>query len=170
MPQFGRNRFQNLLRRTPDARAIVAGNPDYSSIHGSVSFYQTPDGVVLLAQIHGLPTGDGPCAPDIFGFHIHEGRSCSGSSEDPFADTGGHYNPKGCPHPAHAGDLPPLFGNRGNAFMAFLTDRFTVREVVGRTVVIHASPDDFTTQPSGNSGEKIACGRIFPAGIPYRTP
>lgn len=42
----------------------------------------------------------------------------------------------------------------------FLTDRFKVDDVIGRTVIIHDKPDDFTTQPSGNSGEKIACGII----------
>ena len=44
--------------------------------------------------------------------------------------------------------------------MNFLTDRFTLKEIIGRTVVIHSMPDDFTSQPSGNSGEKIACGVI----------
>ena len=48
----------------------------------------------------------------------------------------------------------------GYAFSAFLTDRFTVKEIVGRTVIMHSSPDDFTSQPSGNAGEKIACGEI----------
>ena len=71
-----------------------------------------------------------------------------------------HYNPNQCAHPYHAGDLPPLFGSNGYAFEAFLTDRFTVSEVIGRTVIIHSKPDDFSTQPSGNSGEKIACGEI----------
>ena len=71
-----------------------------------------------------------------------------------------HYNPHGCDHPYHAGDLPPLFETSGLALSAFLTDRFTVDEVIGRTVIIHDQPDDFTTQPSGNSGTKIACGVI----------
>ncbi len=166
MPQFGINHLQNMLRRVPEARAIMAGSHDHPDIHGAVSFYQAVDGVLLVAQIHGLPAEE-TCASNVFGFHIHEGTSCTGNDEDPFANAGGHYNPRGCPHPAHAGDLPPLFGNRGYAFMAFFTDRFTVKEVVGRTVIIHASPDDFTTQPSGNSGTKIACGRILPAGILY---
>ena len=46
------------------------------------------------------------------------------------------------------------------AFLAFITDRFTANEVIGKTVIIHDSPDDFTTQPSGNAGNKIACGII----------
>ncbi|MCX7614928.1 MAG: superoxide dismutase family protein, partial [Clostridiales bacterium] len=66
-----------------------------------------------------------------------------------------------CNHPGHAGDLPPLFGNYGHAFMAVFTGRVSVSEIIGRTVIIHASPDDFTTQPSGNSGKKIACGQIY---------
>lgn len=77
-----------------------------------------------------------------------------------FPHSGSHYNPNDCPHPYHAGDLPPLFGANGFAFSVFLTDRFTVHEIIGKTVIVHASPDDFQTQPSGNAGEKIACGEI----------
>lgn len=44
--------------------------------------------------------------------------------------------------------------------MAFTTDRFSVEEIVGKTIIIHSNVDDFTTQPGGNSGEKIACGVI----------
>lgn len=79
---------------------------------------------------------------------------------DPFSNAMAHYNPENCPHPYHAGDMPPLFGNQGYAFLMFLTDRFMVRNVIGKTVIIHDNPDDFTTQPSGNSGAKIACGVI----------
>lgn len=63
-------------------------------------------------------------------------------------------------HPSHAGDLPPLLGNNGYAWSAFLTKRFTIEEILGKSVVIHAMRDDFTSQPSGNSGEKIGCGVI----------
>lgn len=163
-PQFSINRIQEILKKAPDARAAMTGGPEYPKLQGTVSFYQTSNGVLLAAQIHGLPVGPGPCPADVFGFHIHEGTACSGTREDPFADAGGHFNPHGCPHPAHAGDLPPLFGNQGYAFLAFFTDRFSVNEVIGRTVIIHAHPDDFTTQPSGNSGAKIACGRILSTG------
>ena len=169
-PQFSLNLLQNILRRSPDAQAAVQGSPEYPLIHGAVYFYQTPGGVLLIAQVQGLPQAAGPCAVDVFGFHIHEGTSCTGNSEDPFANAGGHYNPRGCPHPAHAGDLPPLFGNHGDAFTAVFTDRFSLDEVVGRTVIIHALPDDFTTQPSGNSGARIACGHILPTGRRYRRP
>ena len=157
-PQF--DQLQNLLKRPPDAHAAVKGSPNFPNINGMVFFYQLSDGVLLIAQVHGLPHGPEVCSADVFGFHIHEGSSCTGNTEDPFASAGKHYNPNNCPHPAHAGDLPPLFGNQGYAFMMFITDRFLVNEVIGRTVIVHLSPDDFTTQPSGNSGTKIACGQI----------
>ncbi|MEA4921544.1 MAG: superoxide dismutase family protein [Clostridiaceae bacterium] len=145
----------------PNAYARVSGSPQYPGIYGTIRFYQTGSGVYIVAQIKGLPQGDDKCASNIFGFHVHQKSPCSGTSEDPFANVGPHYNPEGCPHPAHAGDLPPLFGNKGCAFMSVLTDRFTVDEIIGRSVIIHGSPDDFTTQPSGDSGIKIACGQIF---------
>ena len=66
----------------------------------------------------------------------------------------------GCPHPCHTGDLPPLLAWDGRAFLIVRTGRFRLADVIGRTVVIHAMPDDFATQPSGHSGEKIACGVI----------
>ena len=100
------------------------------------------------------------CGQRIFGFHIHEGTRCSGTSVDHFADAGSHYNPSNCPHPMHAGDLPPLFVNNGRAWVATITPQFTVSDVIGHTVIVHSDPDDFHTRPSGNSGEKIACGMI----------
>ena len=57
-------------------------------------------------------------------------------------------------------DLPPLFGSRGYAFSVFLTDRFLLSEVIGKTVIIHENSDDFTSQPSGNAAEKLACGVV----------
>lgn len=148
------------LRRRPDAHAVVRGSEAYPDICGLVRFYQTRQGVLTLAEVHGLPQGSGPCGGRVFGFHIHEGTACTGTAADPFADAGGHENPGGCDHPHHAGDLPPLFENRGTALLLFLSHRFTVREVLGKTVVVHGEPDDFTTQPSGHAGEKIACGKI----------
>jgi Cu-Zn family superoxide dismutase len=102
----------------------------------------------------------GKCKENIFAFHIHDGKSCTGNDTDPFANAKSHYNPHECSHPQHAGDLPPLFGNDGYAWSAILTNRFSIDEIIGNTIIIHSKPDDFTTQPSGNSGEKIACGVI----------
>ena len=64
------------------------------------------------------------------------------------------------PHPYHAGDLPPLIGNDGFAYMSVLTNRFKIDEIINKVIVIHENKDDFTTQPSGNAGKKIGCGKI----------
>ena len=150
-----------MLNTKPTARARIRGDKEHKNLNGTVSFYELPSGVLVRAEIYGLPTGDNPCGNRIFGFHIHEGSSCTGNAEDDFAAAGTHYDPHQCPHPEHAGDLPPLFGSSsGYAFTAFFTDRFTVYDIVGRTVIIHNAPDDLTSQPAGNAGHKIACGVI----------
>ena len=149
--------LSSIIQEHPDASAEIRGSRSYCDICGTVRFYQTDRGVLVYADICGLPK-DG-CGR-VFGFHIHEGDSCTGNPSDPFADTGSHYDLKNRKHPYHTGDLPPLFGNDGHALSIVLTDRFCVNEVIGRTVIIHDSPDDFTTQPSGNAGKKIACGVI----------
>lgn len=152
--------FARFLRYIPTAVAMVKGSEEYPDINGTVRFYQTAYGSVVFAEIMGLPLGNGICDSPIFGFHVHEGAGCTGNGDDQFFDVGQHYDKNGCPHPHHSGDLPPLMGAGGMAFTAFLTNRFDVEEIIGRTVIIHRMPDDMTTQPSGNSGEKIACGEI----------
>ena len=109
---------------------------------------------MIVAEISGLPRGS---ETGFFGFHIHQGRECSGVG---FSGTEGHYNPLERGHPEHAGDLPPLLWCKGNAYLSVKTDRFSVNEIIGRTVVIHSDLDDFRTQPAGNAGKKIACGVI----------
>ena len=121
-------------------------------LRGTVRFYLRTGDVLVVANVSGLPRQNG-----FYGFHIHEGEGCTGKD---FADTGSHYNPTGMPHPQHAGDLPPLLGHGGRAFLAVTTDRFSIADVLGRTVVIHSDLDDFTTQPAGNAGTKIGCGVI----------
>jgi len=153
--------ISGLMSGGPSAMANVRGSREYPAINGTVYFYQTQFGVMVMSSVLGLPAGSGNCDDRIFAMHIHSGGSCTGNQTDPFAFSGGHYNPENCQHPYHAGDLPPLFGNNGMAWSAVLTDRFHVRDVIGKTVIIHASPDDFTSQPSGNSGKKIACGVIY---------
>ena len=142
--------------QAPAAIAHIAGAPG-AGLSGIVSFFPQERGTLVVAQIHGLPDADGPCSSPVFGFHIHEGDSCTPPD---FADAGGHWNPENCEHPHHAGDLPPLFGCHGDAYLAVLTDRFTAAEAIGHTVVIHSEPDDFTTQPSGHAGSRIGCGVI----------
>ncbi len=154
------NYFLTLLRQTPDAEAEINGSKKHCSIRGTVKFYCTKCGTLVAAEITGLPHGTNDCTGSFLGFHIHNGKYCSGNAKDPFADAGTHYNPTNSEHPCHAGDLPVLLNSGGYALSVFLTDRFTVSEVISKTVIIHSAPDDFTTQPSGNSGNKIACGII----------
>lgn len=143
-----------------EAKAEIFGGKNYKNIKGNVFFQKYKDGVLLTVEVTGLPNFNGHCSGGIFGFHIHEGNSCTGNDSDEFADVGTHYNPRNCLHPFHAGDMPPIFENNGYAYMSFFTNRFTIEEVIGRAVIIHDKPDDFTSQPSGNSGTKIACGII----------
>ena len=124
-----------------------------SCIRGSVTFYLCGKGVLVDADLFGLPETEW----GFFGFHIHQGMSCTGPG---FAGTGTHLNSDNDSHPHHAGDLPPLLSCHGRVKQSVLTDRFCLEEVLGKTVVIHRWPDDFCTQPSGNAGEKIACGVI----------
>lgn len=137
----------------PDAIADIYGSDIYPNLLGQVRFYQRCHCVLVEAIIKGLPV----TKTGFFGFHIHSGDNCMGTD---FANTKSHYNPTEALHPVHAGDLPPLLSCHQNAYSAVLTGRFHVAEVIGRTVVVHDMADDFRTQPSGNSGTKIACGVI----------
>ena len=149
----------SLSLAAPLAAAQVSGENAATGPTGTVWFYPLGSNTLVVADIRRLPRSDAPCSSKIFGFHIHEGTSCAGAG---FSETKGHFNPQGCPHPYHAGDLPPLFGCNGQAYLAVLTDRFQIPDVIGRTMVIHSQQDDFTSQPAGNSGTKIACGVIRP--------
>lgn len=150
------NWLHRICRTAPAARAIMRG----TGIRGTVDFYQTQPGVLVVTEMYGLPHGVGGCSGRFFALHIHQGGSCTGNAEDPFADAKGHYNPFDCEHPAHAGDLPPLLGNNGYAWSAVLTGRFGVSNIIGHTVILHEHADDFTSQPAGHAGNKIACGVI----------
>ena len=137
----------------PQAIAFINGKDTTPAITGIIKFYQKANCVLVVADINGLPR----TTTNFFGFHIHEGDNCDGMD---FSGTKGHYNPDGTPHPKHAGDLPPLMLCGNKAHLSFITDRFKVTDIIGRTVVIHDMQDDFTSQPSGNSGQKIACGIV----------
>lgn len=146
--------MMNLSLGKPEAVACLAGGDMAPELRGMVRFYQRRDGVLVEAQVRGLPENN---PTGFFAFHIHEGRDCGG---DRFAGTKGHYNPANSLHPDHAGDLPPLLSCHGRACLRVLTDRFRLPDIIGRTVVIHSGSDDFHSQPAGNSGSKIACGVI----------
>ena len=137
----------------PQAIAVINGNIITSDVKGIVKFYRKTNCVLVVADINGLPRTDA----NFFGFHIHEGDNCDGID---FSGSKSHFNPYGAPHPKHAGDMPPLMLCGNMAHLSFITDRFKVADIIGHTVVIHDMPDDFTSQPAGNSGRKIACGVI----------
>lgn len=143
------------MRRDTCLKAIawIQGGREHLELSGMVKFFQRSDGLILEAEIFGLPKTE----TGFFAFHIHEDNDCAGEG---FPNTGGHFNPGKTMHPNHAGDLPPLLSAHGKAYMKVFTDRFSVEEILGRTVIIHSDPDDFHTQPSGNAGIKIACGVI----------
>lgn len=157
--------FQNMLydsicEKNPEAVAEISGGTEYPDIHGMVRFYETPfSGVVIEAEIFDLPV-ESRETPAFFAFHIHENGDCSAD----FANTGNHYNPENHPHPSHAGDLPSLLTGNGYSWLCFYDSCLSISQVIGRSAVIHGGVDDFTTQPSGNSGKKIACGVIQATG------
>ncbi len=139
----------------PTAVAVIRGGDTAPSVFGAVTFYQYARCVAVVADIDGLP----PSKTGFYGFHIHGGTTCGGTD---FSESQGHYNPQNTPHPRHAGDLPPLMRCGSRARMEAWTDRFSVADILGRTVIIHSDPDDFRSQPSGDAGTKIACGVIEP--------
>lgn len=152
-----------------DAVAYVEGGKAYPDIKGTVKFLSAGDGSWVEADFSGLPPYRSADAahPQVgpFGFHIHENGVCGNSDDkEPFTAAGAHWNPTNQPHGNHAGDFPALFPNQnGTARMLFFTDRFRPSDVIGKTIVVHQSPDDYQTQPSGKSGMRIACGIVVPA-------
>jgi len=135
-----------------------------SKAFGEATFEEVDGKVRVIVFTQGL-------APDReHGFHIHEAGDCSSGDG---MSAKGHFNPLGKPHGApstaerHAGDLPALkAGKDGRARLDVTVDLITVRpgpaSVIGRGLIIHADPDDYKTQPTGNAGARIACGVIRP--------
>lgn len=144
-----------VINENPQAFAVIRGN----GIEGTICFYPCLKGTAMIYEINGLPLAK-KCEGGIFGFHIHEGQTCENDTKIPFEKTMGHYNPNGCPHPYHLGDLPPLFATKGMAWATIYIDKFKPKDIIGRTIVIHEHADDMHSQPAGNSGTKIACGLI----------
>ena len=131
-----------------NAKAEIKGGKLYPNIKGEVFFKETKLGILLTVKINNLPTSKDNCNGRFVGFLIHEGNSCTGNNEDEFENSKAHYNPNSCKHPFHSGDLPPLLENNGFAYMSFLINKFTIHEILGKVVIIHDMPDDFTSQPS----------------------
>lgn len=147
------------------AFARIQGGPLAPQITGIVWFVDVSGGTEVYVDVMGLPpyqpaqNGKSPIGPH--GFHIHQFGNCQpGNVNKPFPAAGEHWNPTNQPHGNHAGDFPVLFSNHGRARMNFFTDKFKVANIVGKSVIIHENPDDYRTQPAGNSGNKLACGVI----------
>ncbi len=136
------------------AIAIIRGDAAAPQLSGAVRFFDTPAGVRVDAHVAGLPHSE----TGFYGFHVHEAGNCAPPD---FSSAKGHYNPSETAHPLHAGDFPMLLAtDQMEAWLAFVTTRFAVRDIIGRSVVIHGGRDDYTSQPAGDSGARIGCGVI----------
>ncbi|OPX90107.1 MAG: Superoxide dismutase (Cu-Zn) precursor [Pelotomaculum sp. PtaB.Bin104] len=147
------------------ATANIIGGPLRPQIRGIVNFYNVSGGTWVSVEVNGLPpyqpatNKESPIGPH--GFHIHEFGNCQvGDPQNPFQAAGEHWNPTNQRHGNHAGDFPVLFSNKGYASMCFFTNAFKPEQVIGKSVIIHLNPDDYRTQPAGNSGKRLACGVI----------
>ena len=133
-----------------------------SSVKGTASFTQHGKNVVMKISVSGLTPGS-------HAVHLHEKGDCSAADA---ASAGGHWNPSSEAHgrwghtPFHHGDIGNLVaGENGKAELKLETPLWTIgdanpSDVVGHAVVVHANVDDFTTQPTGNAGGRVACGVI----------
>lgn len=131
-----------------------------SMVAGKVSFTESNGRLRVEAQVSGLTPGE-------HGFHVHEAGDCSAPDA---SSAKGHFNPMAKAHGHHAsmerhgGDMPNLVANAaGEARYSAEIEGLSLNGasgVLGRSVVIHADPDDYKSQPAGNSGKRVACGVI----------
>lgn len=139
-----------------------------SKVSGTVSFQAVGQKVRVEASIAGLTPGE-------HGFHVHEVGDCSAADA---TSAKGHFNPAAKAHghhggaERHAGDMPNLVADAsGKAMLSAELDMLSLTEgptgILKRSVVIHADPDDYKSQPAGNSGKRVACGVIRAAGSAY---
>jgi Cu-Zn family superoxide dismutase len=132
-----------------------------STVTGVVTFEQQKDYVMVVAKVSGLVPNQE------HGFHVHEKGDCSSGDG---MSAGGHFNPLGHPHggqagTGHAGDMPNLKADsNGEARVSFqfigATIGSGVTDIVGRGLIVHAKPDDYHTQPTGDAGGRLACAVI----------
>lgn len=142
---------------------VVLAPASGSRVSGKLSFVSTGQGVHITGRIDGLK-------PDSsHGFHIHENGNCNAPDA---SSAGGHFNPAQQPHghpgrnPHHAGDIPNQQADASGVATVDVTvpgielGTGSPTDVLGRALIVHAQPDDYTSQPSGNAGPRIACGVI----------
>ena len=145
------------------ARATVVLAPASASLaSGRLTLTTMGDGVHVGGEIGGLTPGS-------HGFHVHERGDCSAADA---SSAGGHFNPTNAPHgragagPHHLGDSDNIMANaEGVARVdAHLHDvalgTGLANDIAGRAIVVHAKPDDYASQPSGDAGARVACGVI----------
>ncbi len=146
----------------PSAHAALAPASG-SLVSGTLAFVPMGDGVHVTGDIGGL-------APNsTHGFHIHETGDCSAADA---SSAGGHFNPSGeahgrasAPH-HHLGDNDNLVADANGVahvnahFAGVVLGGGGADDIVGKAVIVHANPDDYASQPSGNAGARIACGVI----------
>lgn len=144
-----------------DAEAVLQSTDGRDA--GTAVFFQSPHGVLLKADLKNLPAGE-------LGFHIHANGSCSPD----FKAAGGHFNPTGKKHGfmseagPHLGDMPNIHVPASGMLQVqqFLPDvtvdkgENRLLDDDGAALMIHAKPDDYTTDPAGDAGDRIACGVI----------
>ena len=150
---------------TPDELGPVGDGPVIAMVNGAgasvggVQAETRPGGTYIRISVQGLPPGD-------HGLHLHAVGRCDGPA---FQSAGAHWNPAGRQHGhlnpagAHAGDLPNLtISTNGRGAINFLASGGALNDTDGTALVIHAKPDDYKTDPSGSSGDRIACAVIMP--------
>ncbi len=145
----------------PITRALAVVRPTQgNAVAGDVTFTHASDGLRVSVHLTGL-------TPGAHGFHVHEYGDCSAPDG---MSAGGHFNPKGSLHggPAasarHAGDFGNVEADAQGVVTLEYTDRLAAlsgeNSILGRGVIVHAKPDDLTTQPTGNAGGRLACGVV----------
>ena len=150
-----------IVSSGPDRAETLLSPTKGNTASGTVVFSEAGNKLRVVAEITGL-------SPGPHGFHIHEKGDCSAPDG---TSAGGHYNPTGKPHgnpehaEHHAGDMPQLVADaKGVAKLVAYIDEVNLGNgeggIVGRSVIVHATADDFKTQPTGNSGARVACGVI----------
>lgn len=157
------------------------------NVVANVDVWEDEDGGGVWFSL--TPGEDAMFSEGKLGVHIHETGTCDADVDPPFDSAGGHFNPDNSDHgdinadPSHAGDLGNLEvdadGNFGHEVLAEGLTMMpgmpnSLADDDGSAIIIHSGEDDFETQPSGDSGERMACGEIFPsaevAGTPEATP